>query len=170
MMSEIERFREKIVTMRRRLMLTAMRYLQQKEDAEDAVQEVMLRLWTVRSRLSSIAAPEAFAMQMLVNICIDRLRARKTTVSPDDCEPGLDLETPYSALERHDAVELVGRIIDRLPCVQRTVIRMRDIEGYELEEIATVTGARIGTVRVNLSRARKKVAEEFINANKYSRI
>jgi RNA polymerase sigma-70 factor (ECF subfamily) len=150
-------------------MLTAMKYLQQKEDAEDAVQEVLLRLWTLRSRLSSVSTPEAFAMQTLVNICIDKLRARKETVSPDDCDLGHDLETPYSNLELHDAVELVGRIIDSLPYTQRIIIRMRDIEGYELEEIAAITNTHISAVTVNLSRARKKVKEEFINANKYIR-
>jgi RNA polymerase sigma-70 factor (ECF subfamily) len=170
MISEIERFEKNIVPMRRQLMQTAMKYLQQREDAEDAVQEALLRLWTVRSRLDSASTPEAFAMQTLVNICIDKLRMRKETVSPDDCDLGHSLDTPYSQLELHDAVELAGRIIDSLPYTQRTIIRMRDVEGYELEEIAAITGADISAVRVNLSRARKKVKDELIKANNYIRL
>jgi RNA polymerase sigma-70 factor (ECF subfamily) len=169
MNSNIDYFEKNIIPMRRQLMTTASRYLPQPEDAEDAVQETFLRIWTNRLRLSVLITPEAFAMQTLVNICIDRLRKRREELMQQTVEPH-DMETPYSRLELHDAVELIGRIIDTLPYTQRTVIRMRDVEGYDLQEIATIMDTQLSAVRVNLSRARKLVKEEFIKANKYIRL
>jgi RNA polymerase sigma-70 factor (ECF subfamily) len=164
---EIERFEKNIVPMRHKLFQVALKYLQQKEDAEDAVQEAMLKLWTILGQMDKVSTPEAFAMQTTINICIDKLRTRKDTVMVDDNHLEQHLDTPYSELERKDAVDLVGRIIESLPYVQRTIIRMRDIEGCELEDIASITGAQVSAVTMNLSRARKKVREEFIKANDY---
>jgi len=154
-------------------MMTAMRYLSNPEDAEDAVQETFLRMWTNRARLPEMLTPEAFTMQTLVNICIDRLRSQKSRLHHEAVslqEEALELrerETPYSLLELHNAVELVGRIIDGLPFTQRTVIRMRDVEGFDLQEIARIMDIELSAVRVYLSRARMQVKKEFINANKY---
>jgi RNA polymerase sigma-70 factor (ECF subfamily) len=167
MNAEIERFKEKIVSIRQKLYLTALKYMQQKEDAEDVVQEALLRLWNIRGQLESVSKPEAFAMQTTINICIDRLRAQRETTEATDYNLKTYSETPYSDLERKDAVHLVKQIIERLPELQKIVIRMRDVEGYELQDIAEITGTQISAVTVNLSRARKKVREEFIKANNF---
>jgi RNA polymerase sigma-70 factor (ECF subfamily) len=62
----------------------------------------------------------------------------------------------------------VARIIERLPETQRMIIRLRDIEGYQPAEIAEILGCEPSAVRMNLSRARKKVKEEFFNINHFS--
>ena len=70
-------------------------------------------------------------------------------------------------MERRDTIALVKKIIENLPELQRTVIQMRDVDGYELQEIAGITGMQIGAVTVNLSRARKKVRETLIGIMSY---
>jgi RNA polymerase sigma-70 factor (ECF subfamily) len=167
MIPEIEHLEKNIVPMRRKLMKTALKYLQRREDAEDAVQEALLSLWRARSRLNSVLTPEVFATRRIYDICCHKLMRRKETVLPDDRNLGHSLDTPYTQLELHDAVERAVRIIDSLPRTMRTVIRMRDVEGYELDDIAAITEANISAVRVNLARARKRVRDALVKADNY---
>jgi RNA polymerase sigma-70 factor (ECF subfamily) len=162
---QIERFKTDIIPLRQMLFYTALKYLQNEADAEDAVQETLLRLWKIRYQLDTVANPGAFASQTTKNICIDRLRTAKEHTEASDFYLGADNETPYSKTENNDAIAIVKRIIEQLPELQRTIIQLRDVEGYELQEIADVTGTQIGAVTVNLSRARKKVRDIFIKIN-----
>ncbi|GAP72538.1 sigma-70 [Candidatus Symbiothrix dinenymphae] len=164
---QLERFKSDIIPLRQMLFRTAVRYLRQSEDAEDVVQEVLLRLWNIREQLDAIVNPAAFAMQMTKNSCLDRLKLQKETTQADDFQLGATSETPHSELEQRDAVALVKQIIAHLPELQRLIIQMRDIEGYELQEIADITGTQISAVTVNLSRARKKVRESYFRVMSY---
>jgi RNA polymerase sigma-70 factor (ECF subfamily) len=164
---QLERFKKEIIPLRQTLFATALKWMQQEEDAEDATQETLLRMWNIREQLDTVANPGAFAMQTVKNICIDHLRRRKEKTAIDDFLVETDGETPYAEIERKDAVELVKRIIEQLPVVQQTIIRMRDIEGFELQEIAAVTGTQVNAVTVNLSRARKKVRDQYMKIMDY---
>jgi RNA polymerase sigma-70 factor (ECF subfamily) len=159
---QIEQFKTDIIPLRQKLFLSALKYLQNEEDAEDAVQETLLRLWKIRDQLDDVSSPGAFAMQTLKNICIDRLRTAKEHTEINDFHTGANSDTPYSVMERKDTVDMVRKIIENLPELQRIVIQMRDVDGYELQEIADITGTQIGAVTVNLSRARKRVRETLI--------
>jgi len=159
---QIEQFKTDIIPLRQRLFYTALKWLQNEADAEDAVQETLLRLWKIRDQLDAVVNLGAFASQTTKNICIDRLRTAKEHTEPIDFYPGADSETPYSKAERNDMIAIVKRIIEHLPELQRTIIQLRDVEGYELQEIADITGTQVGAVTVNLSRARKKVRETLI--------
>ena len=164
---QLKQFKSDIVPLRQQLYFLALKWMQNEADAEDVVQETLLRLWNMHEQLDAIANPPAFAMQITKNNCIDRLRAKKDTVEIVDFLGEATNETPYSHAETNDKMEIVRQIIARLPELQRVVITMRDIEGYELQEIAEITGTQTASVTMNLSRARKKVREEFININNY---
>ncbi|MDR0542052.1 MAG: RNA polymerase sigma factor [Dysgonamonadaceae bacterium] len=163
----LERFQSDIVPLRQKLFLTAFRLMQNEEEAEDAVQETLLRLWNMHEQLDAIVNPGAFAMQTVKNICIDRLRTRKEQTKAEDFLLGTNNETPYLQAERNDTVAIVRQIIERLPELQKIIIRMRDIEGYELQEIADITQTQVGAVTMNLSRARKKVREQLVKIINY---
>jgi RNA polymerase sigma-70 factor (ECF subfamily) len=79
----------------------------------------------------------------------------------DDYSFESEIPTPYAQLEQKDDVEQVMKIINRLPELQQTILRMRHIEGFEIDEIAAITGSTNEAIRMNLSRARKKVKEFF---------
>ncbi|MDR0507741.1 MAG: sigma-70 family RNA polymerase sigma factor [Dysgonamonadaceae bacterium] len=158
----IERFKTDIVPLRQTLYYTALKWLQNEEDAEDAVQETLLRLWKIREQLDTVDNLGAFASRTAKNICIDHLRTTKEHTEAIDFYLGADNETPYIKAERMDSVAIVKKIIEKLPELQRAVIQLRDVEGYELQEIADITGTQIAAVTVNLSRARKKVREMFM--------
>ena len=105
-------------------------------------------------------------MQTLKNICIDRLRSERYDVTIDNVALSTNAVTPYTYTEQNDSVTVIRKIIDTLPETQRRIMLMRDVEGYELDEIAEIMGAEAATVRVNLSRARKTVRDKFISINK----
>ena len=164
---DLERFKSDIIPLRQRFLRYAARMVGNEDDAEDIVQEVFLKLWDIRNHLDKVSNPEGFAMQILKNTCIDKLRLRKISIEPDDFQFGGSDTNPYSDMELTDSVSIIKQIIAYLPESQQCIIRMRDIEGYELSEIAEITGTHISTVTVNLSRARKKVRDRFIEINNY---
>lgn len=162
---ELERFKSTMMPLREKLQNFAKSMLTTEVDAEDAVQETYLRLWKVRSKLNNHPNVGGFAMQTLKNICIDRLRGEHYNVSLDNITIGESSATPYTYTEQNDNISIIRNIINTLPETQRQVILMRDVEGYELEEIADIMGTEPTAVRVNLSRARKTVRNKFISIN-----
>ena len=105
----------------------------------------------------------AFATTVLKNHCLDRLKTKNRTESLDESHTiRAGTDNPYLELERKSSEEMIRRIIETLPSLQQAIIRMKDMEEYEVEEIAEITGTKPDAVRVNLSRARKKVREEFL--------
>ena len=162
---ELEKFKSDVVPLRNKLQNVAKNMLANEVDAEDAVQETYLRLWNQRSQLSNHPNVGGFAMQTLKNICIDRLRAERHNVSLDGISIAGNSITPYTFTEQQDSVLNIRNIIDSLPETQRQIITLRDVDGYELGEIAAIIGSEESTVRVNLSRARKAVRDKFLSMN-----
>jgi len=158
-----ERFKAEILPIRERLLHIAQRILVEEQEAEDAVQEVLLKLWHTRDSLDKYESPAAFATTVTKNHCLDRLKIKNRQESLDEsyyARAGND--NPYLQLERKNTEEVLQKIIENLPPLQQAIIRMKDMEEYEVEEIAEITGTNVEAVRVNLSRARKKVREEYI--------
>ena len=158
-----ERFKAEILPIRDKLFHIARKILVEEEDAEDAVQEVLLKLWHTRDSLDRYDSAAAYATTVTKNHCLDKLRVKKQTDSLDDIHHMREAnDNPYLQLERKNTEEVLRKIIEELPQLQQAIIRMKDIEEYEVEEIAEITGTKVDAVRVNLSRARKKVREEYI--------
>ena len=129
--------------------------LESEADAEDAVQDVFVKLWAKRGSLEGISNPKAYAMAMLKNICMDRVRAAarlSDTAVPDKPAPGPDAETSIDDKER---LEKVLAAVKSLPERQRQVIILRTVDGLSYEEISRRTGMNYLTLRVMLSKARK---------------
>ena len=146
-----------------KLLNYARRMTDDPSDAEDAVQEVMLKLWNLRQKLDEYRSIEAVAMTMTHHLCMDMWRAKRPdTLSLDRVQAPTPSATPERLLEEKDEFRLMREIIDSLPTLQRTIIRMKDIEEYETEEIAEITGCNAEAIRSNLSRARKKVREVYL--------
>jgi len=158
-----ERFKAEILPLREKLFYIAQKILVEEQEAEDAVQEVLLKLWHTRDSLEKYDSPAAFATTVTKNHCLDRLKVKNRQDSLDESyytRAGND--NPYLQLERKNTEEILQKIIENLPALQQAIIRMKDMEEYEVEEIAEITGTKVEAVRVNLSRARKKVREEYI--------
>jgi RNA polymerase sigma-70 factor (ECF subfamily) len=160
---ELDMFKITVAPLRGKLLHVSLRLLDEPADAEDVVQEVLLKLWQMRGRLDSYRSVEALAVTMAKNLALDKIRLRKPQVDEAELaylESGV--RRPDVRLEQKDAVECIRKLIEDLPPLQQAIIQMKDIEGYELSEIAAITGTQVESVRSNLSRARKKVREEYI--------
>lgn len=132
-----------------------------RDDAEDAVHDILMRLWRRKSDLGAVKNPEAFAMTSVRNICIDKIRRRHGTT--DEIPDGI-------AEERSDSwsdVEIVRRAIMALPEKQREIVHLRDIEGYSNKDISEVTGIGEDEIRVYLSRGRKAIRKYIEKEDSY---
>ena len=132
-------------------------------EAEDVVQDIYEKVWRARDKVLSEYYPRAYVCRMTRNLAIDRLRARRVTVD-QDLGQSADGER---AVEITDMAQYTRQVIAQLPERQRVAIEMRDIEGYEIEEIAEVLGCDNTSVRMNLSRARSSVRERITKVLNY---
>lgn len=154
-------FRDKIFRVARRLLVSI-------EEAEDATQEVMVKLWTKKEDLHKYSSVEALAMTMTKNYCLDQLKSKRAGNLQivhnnfTDREPGLQQK-----VEDNDSLSWVEKIINNLPEQQRLIVQMRDIEQYEFEQIAEILEMNETAVRVALSRARKTIREFMTKTHSY---
>lgn len=146
----------------------ALRLLTSKEAAEDATQDVILKLWSRNNKLKEYANLEAFAMTVTKNHCLDQLKLKqnnnlKIVHSNYDSKEN----NQHQQLEIEDELDQVKRILDLLPEQQKLIFQLRDVEQYDYEEIAEITQMNETAIRVALSRARKKIREELIKKHNY---
>jgi len=155
-----------ITSIRPKLYRFSLSLLKQSDAAEDVVQEVGLRLWSGINRGRHHPQIEALAMCTAKNLCIDILRKksrdnRNHTERQNHYPHSKTDRSPELILEEKEMRAFICKSIDLLPLQQQMCIRLRDVEGYELEEIARILECDQGSVRTNLSRARKKIREQI---------
>jgi len=159
-----EEFRKVILPEGRRLYDLAFRFLNNREEAEDTVQEVMMKLWEDRTRLGNYANPAAWATTVTRNMCIDMLRKR-SKMSHEEIESviitGRADDVTVTDHDSREAAALVTGIVERMKEPYRSAVILRDMEGYSYEEAAVVMQTSVETLRTTLSRARKSIREEL---------
>ena len=153
--------------MRPALLRLAMHYTEDTDEAEDVIQEVLLKLWFLRERLDRYRSIDALATVITRHLCINRRRGQHLElVSLEEGMTMMTEDTPEQILVKDEQMEELLALIAKLPDLQQAILRMKHIEGFEVEEIASLTGSNPTAVRTNLSRARKKVREQFLMKNK----
>lgn len=134
----------------------AFHLLESREEAEDAVQELYLKLYESKHRLMAVSEPLAYGISVLRNICIDRIRRRTVRkAEPVDERIPLEEAPPDSRAVSKDLLESLMTEIDKLPDRQAVVLKMKAVEGLDYNEIAETTGLSQVHVRVLVSTARK---------------
>ena len=160
---EAETFKQRFLTFHPKLYRIALALVESPEDAEDILQEAYARLWSKRASLEAVQNPEAFAITIVRNLCLDFLRSPRSNSRSEPLEaitlPSED--SPDRQVEQRDQLRQVRRLIEELPPNQRQVIRLRGMEDCSLEEIAQITGFSDANVRTLLSRARKYIKEKL---------
>jgi RNA polymerase sigma-70 factor (ECF subfamily) len=154
-----EEFHKTFVPLRDRLLQQALRLSAHDADtSDDLVQETLLRLWELRDKLSHHPNVEALASTILRNKWNDHWRRSQHTLNDEQLLKNLQDNTANPP----DDMELIDIIVSHLPPLQQQIFRMKEIEGYEKEEIMLVTGCSDESLRQNLSRARKRIRELYI--------
>lgn len=153
-----EQFTELCVKLGPGIYRLAYRLLGNTDDAADAVQEVYLRMWNNRHQY--LKKPEAMAMTITRNYCLDRLKLHYNKYRNSEIEmTGLSIESDTLSHEKTDIVRKIKKLIQDLPEQQQSIIQLRDIEGYSTSETAGIMDMNENAIRVNLSRARQKIRE-----------
>ncbi|KOH43798.1 RNA polymerase sigma factor [Sunxiuqinia dokdonensis] len=162
-------FKTRVLPLSNKLRRYARRFTENDEEARDVVQDVFLKLWQKRDMLEGVDNVEAFAMRMTRNKSYDLLRANRT-FSLEEQQTGWQNENQSNLsdeLDRSEAATLIKKLIADLPELQQKIMRMRDIEQLNYDEIAEQTQLQVNAIRVNLSRARKKVRDELFKYQAY---
>ncbi|HNX85522.1 MAG TPA: sigma-70 family RNA polymerase sigma factor [Bacteroidales bacterium] len=149
--------------MKDRLFRFANKMLGHTEEAEDVVQEVFLKLWKKREQLDEYRSLEALAMISVKNLCFDKMKARKWMIENfNDHRRFLENIPDETVPIQGEMTAFIKRVITTLPEQQQLIIHLRDIEGYEFDEISDIMKMNENAIRVALSRARKHVREILI--------
>ncbi|PQJ32454.1 RNA polymerase subunit sigma-70 [Nonlabens arenilitoris] len=138
------------------------RLLTSHEEAADAVQEVMAKLWEKRDTLEKVKNKEAYAMQMVKNFSLDRLKSKQAghlRIVHSNYED--DHRNAQEEMERKAKVTMVQNVINTLPEQYKVVLQLRDIQQYDFEAIERILDMKATAVRVTLSRARKMLKEKI---------
>ncbi|MEM9647643.1 MAG: RNA polymerase sigma factor [Bacteroidota bacterium] len=154
-------FKDKLYRLAKRLLVS-------REEAEDATQEILLKLWAKNESMGEYKNVEAFAMTMTKNFCLDRLKSKQASnlklVHSNYQDESTSLQ---KQLEAEDSIGWMERIMEELPEQQKMVLQLRDVEQYDFEEICALMEMKPTAVRVALSRARKTVRQELIKKHSY---
>ncbi len=168
-MQEIS-FRNNILPLKDRLFRLALQITLDRAEAEDVVQETMIRVWNHREEWAELGSLEAYCLTVARNLAIDR--SQKKDAQALELTEGLeqaaaDPVTPYDKLVGKERLRLVQEIISRLPEKQRQILLLRDVEGKSYKEIARTVCITEEQVKVNLFRARQKVKQKFLEIETY---
>ena len=154
-------FKDKVFRLAKRLLVST-------EEAEDATQEILMKLWNNKKKIQEYKNVEAFSMTMTKNFCLDKLKSKQAQnlkiVHSNYEDHNVSLQ---KQVELNDSLSWVERIIEDLPEQQKLVIQLRDIEQYDFEEISKMLDMNNTAVRVTLSRARKTIREKLTNTHSY---
>jgi len=154
-------FKDKVFRLAKRLLVSS-------EEAEDATQEILIKLWKNKTKIEGYRNVEAFSMTMTKNFCLDRLKSKQAQNLKIAHSNYQDHNTSLQKeVENRDSVNWVSRIIEELPEQQKIILQLRDVEEYDYDEIAKVVDMNPTAIRVALSRARKTIRERLTNTHRY---
>lgn len=164
-------FRTDVLPLKDELFRLALRITLNRADAEDVVQETMLKVWSRREQWHTIDSMEAFCITICRNLALDRQKkAENQNASLADEYDTADhsyASDPEEQTVQRDRVEQVRRLMEQLPEKQRTCMQLRDVEGKAYKDIAAIMGINEQQVKINIFRARQAIKQRFIQIEQH---
>jgi len=161
-------FNEIINKYNRKLFAIAFRMLRNRQEAEDVVQDVFMKMWMMGNKIDKYNDICALGVTMTKNNCLDMLRKWKHISSDTDGSVPVDTDpssSPFDKIVSAEDESILFRIIEELPPIYRDLVQLREINGLSYKEIAEINSVKINSLRVTLSRARQIIKEKYL---KYS--
>lgn len=167
-MQEIS-FRNDILPLKDKLFRLALRITFDRAEAEDIVQETLIRVWNKRDEWSTLGSIEAYCLTITKNLAIDRSEKKdsQTLELTPDIEQEPEASGPYENLANREQIEIIHKLVNSLPEKQRLIMQLRDIEGKSYKEIAMALRLTEEQVKVNLFRARQKIKQQYLDIEGY---
>ncbi|MBQ9672107.1 MAG: RNA polymerase sigma factor [Prevotella sp.] len=164
-------FRTDVLPLKNELYRLALRITLNPAEAEDIVQDTMIKVWNRREQWDEIESIEAFCLTICRNLALDRnKKADNQTAQLDDSHDPPDrsyASDPEEQTVQRDRIQLVRQLIEQLPEKQRSCVWLRDIEGKAYKEIAEVMGINEQQVKVNIFRARQTIRQKYLETERY---
>ena len=169
-MKEIS-FRNDVLPLKDKLFRLALRITLNREEAEDIVQDTLIKVWNSRDKWQQLDSIEAYSLTIARNLSLDRIKKMENqndSLEEQNTER-LDenTSTPSERMIQKDKLDIVKNIIDELPEKQRSCLQLRDIEGKSYKEIADILSITEDQVKVNIFRARQTVKQRFQQFDRY---
>ena len=168
-MKEIN-FRNDILPLKNKLFRLALRITLNREEAEDIVQDTMIKVWNSRERWQELDSIEAYCLTIARNLSLDRLKKMENnnaSLEEENIERQDHRLTPYERMIQKDKLSIVQKMINELPEKQRSCLQLRDIEGKTYKEIASILGITEEQVKVSIFRARQTIKQRFQQFDRY---
>lgn len=163
-------FRDDVLPLKNELFRLALRITLNRFEAEDIVQDTLIKVWNRRSDWNDIDSIEAFSLTICRNLSLDRIKRKENNNdSLEDvkgAEP-LASSNPQDRMIQADRVGLIKQIVDSLPEKQRSCMQLRDFEGKSYKEIAMILDITEEQVKVNIFRARQAVKHKYMKIDNY---
>ncbi len=166
---ELEEFKSTVLPLRDKLFRIAFCITRSREEAEDVVQDVMLKVWDRLETWKEVDSTEAYCCRMARNISLGRLALKGNhteELNGQQVSVGR-ADLPNERVEKEESLGMLRKLIARLPEAQRMVVQLRDVEGMSYQEIARVLEVSEEWVKVNLFRARKEIKGLFLKIENY---
>jgi len=162
-------FRNDILPLKDKLFRLALRITLNNAEAEDIVQDTMIRIWNKREEWTQFDSIEAYCLTIVRNLAIDRsqLKDSQNIELTPETQESPDASDPYDQLVNDERLRLIHQLVKKLPEKQRTIFQLRDIEGKSYKEISVVLDISEEQVKVNLFRARKKIRDGYTEIEEY---
>jgi RNA polymerase sigma factor (sigma-70 family) len=160
---------DELQSIQSRLYRVARRILVSHEESQDCVQDVMVKILERKEIAEQAKSIEAYAITMVKNQSMDRLKSKQAGFLrieegrlEDVASTEEELDETFSSAQR---LRKVDDAVQHLPEKQRLVWQLRDVEGYDFEEIESIMEMNTSAVRVTLSRARKAIRTQILGEN-----
>lgn len=162
-------FRDDVLPLKDKIFRLALRITLSRAEAEDIVQDVLIKVWNRRDDLAEVDSIEAYTLTVCRNLSLDRLQRKENdNVNLDDAPPTeADDAPPDLQMIRNERIDNIKRLIERLPIPQRAAMQLRDMEGKTYKEISAITGQTEEQVKVNIFRARQYIRKQIEKIENY---
>lgn len=162
-------FRDDVLPLKDKIFRLALRITLSRAEAEDIVQDVLIKVWNRRNDLAEVDSIEAYSLTVCRNLSLDRLQRKENdNVNLDDAPPTeADDAPPDLQMIRNERIDNIKRLIERLPIPQRAAMQLRDMEGKTYKEISAITGQTEEQVKVNIFRARQYIRKQIEKIENY---
>ncbi|WP_455095924.1 RNA polymerase sigma factor [Prevotella koreensis] len=163
-------FRNDVLPLKDVLYRLALRITLSHEEAEDIVQDTLIKVWNRRDEWQTLESIEAYSMTICRNLALDAIKKKDN--NNESLEQGIaetsdQTSDPHELMIRKDRIEMVKQLVNRLPEKQRSCLQLRDFEGKTYKEIAEILAITEEQVKVNIFRARRSIKQQFDKADSY---
>ena len=163
-------FRNDVLPLKDVLYRLAMRITLSHEEAEDIVQDTLIKVWNRRDEWQSLESIEAYSMTICRNLALDAIKKKDNnneSIEQRIAETSYQTSDPHELMIRKDRVEMVKQLVNKLPEKQRSCLQLRDFEGKSYKEIAEILEISEEQVKVNIFRARQTVKQKYLKLDNY---